>query len=147
MDEAAAREAFETALREYRPGFETFFLCRLFGIEFTYGDDTCHIRFPVKDFMFNPQGNVHGGIIAFVMDIAMGHLLKHAFGVPGQTLESKYQYLAPVRGPEARGEARFLRKGQSICFLEARVFTGDGDLAAAGSSTWRVNAREGQSRP
>jgi uncharacterized protein (TIGR00369 family) len=146
MDEAAAREAFETALRGYRPGFETFFLCRLFGIEFAYGEDTCHIRFPVSDFMFNPQGSLHGGVIALVMDVAMAHLLKHSLGVPGRTLESKYQYLAPVRGPEARCEARFLRKGRNICFLEARLFNSEGDLAAAASSTWRVNTREGQSQ-
>lgn len=142
MDETAARHAFVTALRDYRPGFETFFLCRLLGLEFTYGNDTCHARFPVRDFLFNPQGNLHGGVIALVMDVTMGHLMNRAFGVPGQTLESKYQYLAPVRGPEARCEAHFLRKGRGICFVETRFFNGEGDLAAIASATWRARARE-----
>jgi uncharacterized protein (TIGR00369 family) len=139
MDEAAARQAFETALREHKPGFETFFLSRLFGIEYAYGEDTCSLRFPVRDFMFNPQGSLHGGLVVLLMDVAMAHLLVHAFGVPGRTLETKCQYLAPVRGPEARCEARFLRKGRSICFLEAHLFDHAGTLAAAGTATWRLN--------
>ncbi|KAB2919014.1 MAG: PaaI family thioesterase [Hyphomicrobiaceae bacterium] len=139
MDENAAREAFETALCEYRPEFESFFLSRLVGLEFTYIDETCRVRFPVRDFMFNPQGSLHGGVIAFVLDAAMGHLLKHSLGVPGATLEIKVQYLAPVRGPYARCEARFLRKGQSVCYLEARLFDAGKVLAAAATSTWRVS--------
>jgi len=61
---AAARQAFETALHEQRPDFEVFFLSRLYGLEFSYTADTCVIRFPVHDFMFNPQGSLHGGVRA-----------------------------------------------------------------------------------
>jgi uncharacterized protein (TIGR00369 family) len=136
--EAAARQAFETALREQRPEFEVFFLSRFYGLEFTYIDDTCRIHFPVHDFMFNPQGSLHGGVTAFVLDVSMGHLLRHALGSPGTTMEMKTQYFAPIHGPQARCEARFLHKGKSICFLEARLLDADGTLAAAATSTWRV---------
>lgn len=139
MDEIATREAFEAALSTYRPGFETFFLARLFGLEFTYTDDTCRVEFPVREFMFNPQGSLHGGVAAFVLDVAMGHLLKHSIGLPGATLEMKVQYLAPLRPPGAKCEARFLRKGQSIAFLEARIWDAEGTLAAVATSTWRVS--------
>jgi uncharacterized protein (TIGR00369 family) len=139
MDEALARKAFGSAIQDYHTDFETFFLARLFGLTFEYGADTCTVRFPVFDFMFNPQGSLHGGVIAFVMDVASGHLLKHTFGAAGATLEMKHQFLAPVREPEARSVARFLRKGRSICFLEAQLFDSEDNLAAVATSTWRVN--------
>jgi uncharacterized protein (TIGR00369 family) len=136
--EAAAREAFATALREQRPDFEVFFLARLFGLEFSYPGETCVIGFPVRPFMFNPQGGLHGGVTGFVLDVAMGHLLRRTLGRPGVTVEMKTQYFAPIGEPEARCEARFLHKAKSICFLEARLFDSGGILAAAATSTWRV---------
>ena len=138
LDAESARLAFETALRDHRPGFETFFLARLHGLEFSYVDEGCVIRFPVHDFMFNPQGSLHGGVIAFVLDVGMGHLLRHTLGLPGTTVEMKTQYFAPVRGPRARCEARFLHKGRSTHFLEAKLFDADETLAAAATSTWSV---------
>lgn len=142
MNEIAARNAFETALDTQRPGFETFFLARFLGLSFSYTDETCRIELPIHDFMFNPQGTLHGGIISFVLDVAMGHLLKHATGAPGGTLEMKVQYLSPLRPPRAVCEARFLRKGQRIAFLEARIWDHEGRLAAVGTSTWRTGRPE-----
>lgn len=144
MDEIAAREALETALATQRPDFETFFLARFFGLSFTYADDTCRVEFPVSEFMFNPQGSLHGGVAAFVLDCAMGHLLKHTTGVPGSTLEMKVQYLSPLRPPRAVCEARFLRKGQRIAFLEARIWDDGGTLAAVATSTWRTSRPDPQ---
>lgn len=141
MDEIATREAFETALSTYRPGFETFFLSRLFGLSFAYTDETCRIEFPVREFMFNPQGTLHGGVAAFVLDVAMGHLLKRVTGTPGATLEMKVQYLAPLRPPHAVCEGRFLRKGRNIAFLEARILDAENTLAALATSTWRVGTK------
>lgn len=138
MDETAAREAFESALSTYQQGFEKFFLSRLFGLSFTYTDKTCRIEFPVREFMFNPQGTLHGGVAAFVLDVAMGHLLKHTMGTAGATLEMKVQYLAPLRPPRATCEGRILRKGRSIAFMEARIWDAEGTLAALATSTWRV---------
>lgn len=138
LDIDSTRRAFETALRESRPGFETFFLARLYGLEFSYTDAACIIRFPVRDFMFNPQGSLHGGVIAFVLDVGMGHLLRHTLGGPGVTIEMKTQYFAPVHGPRARCEARFLHKGRGTFFLEAKLFDADETLAAGATSTWSV---------
>ena len=138
MDETAARDAFENALSTCQPDFETFFLSRLFGLSFSYTDDSCRIEFPVHDFMFNPQGTLHGGVTAFVLDVAMGHLLKRSTGVPGATLEMKVQYLAPLRPPRATCEGRFLRQGKSLSFLEARIWDAEGTRAAVATSTWAL---------
>lgn len=145
MDEAAARRAFEDALRSCKPDFETFFLSKFYGLHYTYEGETLTIEFPIHDFLFNPQGWVHGGVSAFVLDAAMGHLLWHTLQAPGSTLELKTQFLAPLRGAKARCVANFIRKGNSICFLEARLFDDAGVVAVAATSTWRVNRTKPQS--
>ena len=54
------------------------------------------MRFTVRDFMFNPQGSLHGGIAASALDVSMGHLIHHETGKPGLTLEMKVQYMRPA---------------------------------------------------
>jgi uncharacterized protein (TIGR00369 family) len=137
MDEKAARRSFENAIETHEPAFGTFFLARLLDLDITYPDDACRIAFPVRDFLFNPQGSLHGGIIATVMDISMGHLLKHAFGAGGATLEMKLQYMRPILPPSATCEGRFLRKGRNISFLESRMWDAEGRLAVHATATWR----------
>ncbi len=144
LDENAARDAFEAALRTHRPGFGTFFLARFLGLEIDYADETCVVEFEIRDFMFNPQGSLHGGVIATVLDISMGHLLKRVGGA-GMTLEMKTQYLRPVASGRVRCEARFLKRGRSVNYLEARMSDADGKLVAVATSTWqlRPQARSG----
>jgi len=137
MDEALARAAFDEALLTHSPGFGTFFLSRLLGLEITYGDEDCTVRMTVKDFMFNPQGSLHGGIISTVLDISMGHLLNHAAGT-GMTLEMKTQYIKPAREGIVQARATFLRRGRSINFLETRMTDAEGALMAFATSTWRL---------
>lgn len=138
MDEAAARNAFEAALQSYRPDFGVFFLARFLGLEISYADEVCIVEIEVRDFMFNPQGSLHGGVIAFALDVSMGHLIKRSHGRPGITLEMKTQYLRPVGIGRVRCEGRFLKQGRSIASLESRMWNQDGKLAAVASSTWQM---------
>lgn len=138
MDEERARARFETALASYRQEFENFFLARLFDLGFEYEEELCRVCFPVEEFLFNPQGSLHGGAIATVMDISMGHLLKHMTGTGGATLEMKVQYMRPLTSGMATCEGRILRRGRSLCFLESRLFDEDGKLAAMATSTWKL---------
>lgn len=136
MDEAAARAAFDEALRTYRQDFGTFFLARFLGLSFAYENDTCIVTGDVKDFMFNPQGWLHGGVISFVLDVSMGHLLQKTFGA-GTTLEMKVQFLRPAAVGEIRAVGRFIKRGRSINYLESRI-TQNGAEVAAGTSTWML---------
>jgi len=137
MDEAAARAAFEAALRDHAPGFGTFFLARLLGLDITYGEETCCVKLPVQEFMYNPQGTLHGGIIAMVLDISMGHLLNHTAGV-GMTLEMQTKYIRAVKSGTVTCNACYLRRGRSINFLETRMTDEAGELIAFATSTWRL---------
>jgi acyl-CoA thioesterase len=142
VDEDTAREAFEEAIRMHRPDFGTFFLAKLFGLKISYTDETCVVEVPVRDFMFNPQGSLHGGVIAFALDVSMGHLIKRTMGRPGITLEMKTQYLRPAVSGIVRCEGRFLRRGRSINYLESRMTAQDGKLLAMATSTWQLLAEK-----
>jgi uncharacterized protein (TIGR00369 family) len=137
MDEDQAKAAFAEALASYEPDFGKFFLARLFGLDVSYEEETCVVTAPVRDFTFNPQGSMHGGVIAFILDIAMGHLLRHVAG-PGVTLEMKTQFVKPPRAGEVCAVGRFLRRGRTVSFLEARMTDDAGDLVAFATSTWRL---------
>ena len=135
IDEAAARAAFEHALASYEQDFGRFFLTRLFGMEFEYPGDSCRISFELKDFMFNPQGALHGGVIAFVLDISMGHLLRRKSG-PGTTVEIKIQYLKAARSGRVTATGRFLRQGRTLSYLRAELVDEKGEMIAFATSTW-----------
>jgi uncharacterized protein (TIGR00369 family) len=142
MDETSARAAFEQAITSYSPGFGSFFLARLLALDISYTDEECIIRIPVRDFLFNPQGCLHGGIIATVMDISMGHLLRKAYGAGGATLEMKIQYLRPVRSGIAVCTGRFTKRGRNIVFLESRLDDQSGKVVAISTSTWNFSGRQ-----
>ncbi len=135
MDEPTIRDRLEQGLQETEPDFGAFFLLRFFGFEVSYGDDTCTVRIPTSSYMYNPQGSLHGGVIAMAADISMGHLCKHALSTC-VTLDMDLKFIRPVTGP-ARCEARFLKKGRAVVNLESRVYREDDDkLAAVVTATW-----------
>ena len=136
VNEAVAREAFENALATHKQDFGEFFLLRLYGMDIEYTDEACIITFEVKDFMHNPQGGLHGGVIAFVLDVSMGHLLYRRSG-PGATLEIKVQFLTVARSGRLTCTARFLRHGKSISALRAELLDEKGEMVAYATSTWK----------
>src|SRR5204863_8200222 len=101
-----------------------------------YTDEEGRIGLEVKDFTLNPQGGLHGGVIAFVLDISMGHLLYRRSG-PGATLEMKVQYLTVARSGRLTCIARFLRHGKSISSLRSELLDASGEMVAYGTSTWK----------
>lgn len=142
MDDTAARNRFEAAVREHEPAFGTFFLARFLGLDISYDDavETCIVRLPYDESMMNPQGSLHGGVIATAMDISMGHLC-HRFLRTGVTLEMKTQFLRAVRGP-SRCEGRFTKKGSQIVFTESTLMNEEDKVGAVATATWLLLPEE-----
>lgn len=136
MDETLARERFEHALEHHRPAFGDFFLARFLGLQVSYGDQTCRVDLPTAEYLYNPQGSLHGGVIAIAMDVSMGHL-NHRFLRTGVTLEMKTQYLRPVTGP-CWCEARFTKTGRRVVFSESKLYDDRDRLCAVATATWML---------
>src|SRR6185436_12847285 len=102
-----------------------------------FPEKDCEVAFDALDFMFNPQGTLHGGVIATALDVSMGHLLRRAAG-PGTTLEFKVQFLSAILGGRVRCRGRMMRLGKSLAFLSAEAFDADGQVAAFATATWKL---------
>jgi uncharacterized protein (TIGR00369 family) len=137
VDAARAKAAFEHALTEHSQEFGRFFLAKLYGFAITFPDKECEVAFEPLDFMFNPQGWLHGGVLSTAMDVSMGHLLDRTAG-PGMTLEFKVQFLAPLRHGTVRCRGRIMRLGKSLAFMSSEARGADGQVAAFATATWKL---------
>jgi len=143
IDEGSARNRFEMALASHAQVPGEFFLAQLLGLQFRYLPERCVVEFEVQDFMFNPRGSLHGGILSLVLDVAMGHLMLHA-GRSGATLEFKTQFLRSVSGGWLRCEASILKAGCQAWFMEARCTDAQDRLVAISTSTWHAAQDSGK---
>lgn len=137
IDAVSARERLEHAIEVHRPEVGRFFLAQFLGFNFEYGEDSCTIRFEVRDFMLNPSGALHGGLAATVLDTAMGHLISHLHA-RAATVEMKTQYLRAVLPGECTAVATVLKRGSRLWFVQADLYDSDQKLAAFSTATWAV---------
>ena len=89
--------------------------------------------------LLNSSGIVHGGVLCTLMDTAMGMAARTVLGV-GQanvSVELKVSFFKPIvaDGRDVRLEGRVLKRGQRICFAEARAFSPDGVLVGHGTGS------------
>lgn len=137
MDESQVRELIVAAMGDGRHEFGSFFLSRFLGMAISYEAEACVVSFHIKPFMYNPQGSLHGGVLATALDISMGHLLKHQFGA-GSTLEMKVQYFAPARTGSITCHASFLKKGRKTFFLQSSAQGDSDETIAHATATWKL---------
>jgi acyl-CoA thioesterase len=137
LDADLVRARVEHALATSRPAFNEFFLAKLLDLSISYDEEQqrTSIALPFADFLRNPQGSLHGGVIATVMDISMGHLC-HRWLSTAVTIEMQMRFFRPVHGP-SRCEGRLLRPGGRIVHLESRLYDDQDRLAAYATSTWQ----------
>src|ERR1700743_1904153 len=107
------------------------------------GETGCaEIAYDLGEPHFNRFGAVHGGAIACVMDdvlaVAAGLVLK--WGEIAPTLEMKVSYLAQGGAGRHIAEARVLKRGRQINFLEATLTNADGKLIATSTATIMIAA-------
>ncbi|QJQ95520.1 MULTISPECIES: PaaI family thioesterase [Halomonadaceae] len=140
IDEEKVRLVFEEALTTQEPAFEKFFLAKFMQLSITYTNEVCNVVLPVEPHLYNPQGSLHGGVLALAMDVSMGHLIHHAMGAGGSTIEMKIQYMRPATVGAVRLEGCFIKKGRNVSFLESRAFDETGKLVGMATSTWKMPA-------
>jgi acyl-CoA thioesterase len=130
------RRRVEDALATSEPAFGRFFLARLLDLRIEYHDDeqATSVTLPYAEFLCNPQGSVHGGVLSTVMDISMGHLC-HRYLSTAVTIEMQMRFFRPVNG-DCRAEGRLIRPGKRIVHLESRLYDDADRLAASGTGSW-----------
>jgi uncharacterized protein (TIGR00369 family) len=85
----------------------------------------------------NPMGTLHGGVLCDIADAAMGIAFATtlAEGESFTTLELKINFLKAVKEAKLRAEARVVRGGRTIGFIQCDVTDETGHLVARSTST------------
>ncbi len=115
---------------------------RYVGLDEASGTLSC--AFEATEAFLNPAGVVQGGILASMLDEAMGPVAAAVSGgeIFAQTLEMKVNYLRAGRPGPIFGEGRIVQRGREILFLEGRLTDADGRTIATATATARaVSAR------
>jgi uncharacterized protein (TIGR00369 family) len=91
----------------------------------------------VDERLHNPMGTLHGGVYCDLADAAMGYAYAATLG-DGEsftTVELKINFFRPVRRGKLTAEARVVRAGSTLGYVECDVKDQDGKLAAKAAST------------
>ena len=84
------------------------------------------VEMPVAPGAFNGSGNLHGGAIATLVDVASGSAAARAGTFkPGEntlvTADLHVRYLGRPKGTVVRAQARVMRAGRQLIVVECRV--------------------------
>jgi uncharacterized protein (TIGR00369 family) len=85
----------------------------------------------------NPMGTLHGGVYCDLADAAMGYAYAAtlAEGETFTTIELKINFLRAVRRATLTAEARVVKAGSTLSYVECDVTDQTGNLVARAAST------------
>jgi acyl-coenzyme A thioesterase 13 len=102
-----------------------------------HGDGMARMECLVGPATQNVNGDLHGGIVATLVDevgtVALASLDRQ--GRPGVTTDLNVSYLSPGRAPWVIAEARALKVGRTLGYVQVDVRGEDGTLVAQGRMT------------
>lgn len=102
-------------------------------------DGRVRLELEVDEGFHSEGGRTHGGILALMLDGAMGRCLERTLA-PGEscaTVQLSVQFLAPATGLLTT-LARIVRRGRTAAFLEAECERAEGTLVARAHGTWVI---------
>ena len=107
-------------------------------------ETSARILLPYRDENSNPGQALHGGCAASLAAVGGQCVARAAMGEdagPWHTASAQVNYLAAAIGEDVVAEARLLRRGKDMCFVETEVSTVAGKAIA--HATAMVRARHG----
>jgi uncharacterized protein (TIGR00369 family) len=115
-------------------------LARHLGIEdLGAADGTARLRLPFRPEIANRKGDIHGGAVAALLDMAAANAIRSvAQGAAGlSTITLTTSYISPARGAlSATGKVQQI--GGTVAFAEARAEDEAGRIVASVQGSWRM---------
>jgi uncharacterized protein (TIGR00369 family) len=104
------------------------------------GDEgTGRVVLDAGDDHLNPHGTVHGGVLASMLDVAMGTAVATAGGDSPVTVSLTVTYLEPGRPGRLEATAKVRKRGKRLLVVEGQVEQ-EGDVVADALATFSVKA-------
>jgi len=114
----------------------------LLGLEYLDARDTAEpgtasVRMPVRSEAYGASGNLHGGAIATLVDVASASAAaRNSAFVPGKntlvTADIHVRYLGRPKGDHVDAHARVVRAGRQLIVVECRVVDAEDRVIAVG---------------
>jgi uncharacterized protein (TIGR00369 family) len=105
--------------------------------------DYARMRLPYRPELDQPQGVVHGGAIATLVDTVVVPAIGSAYDERRAllTIGMSIQYLDAVVRDDAIAEAWVEKRGRTTVFCRVEAWTSSGTLAATASVVYKVSSR------
>lgn len=102
------------------------------------GNDTLVLRLPMRpEFERRPDsGQIHGGVIASLIDVAGDYALAMRLGSVVPTVNFRTDFLRPAAHTGLTATARVRRTGKSVAVVDIDIHDDDSRLVAIGRGTY-----------
>ena len=105
---------------------------------------TARLSVPIEPHLQNSLGTVHGGVILSLLDVALCTAARtlHPESVGVITINLSTSFIDAGGGAKLYADARVLKDGRSMSFVEGEAKNEDGTLVAKATATVRVLHKE-----
>jgi len=110
----------------------------------TLGEGSARLSLPIEPHLANSIGTVHGGVIMSLLDVALCTAARtlHPDSLGVITIDMSTSFIGGGSGARLLAEARVLKNGRSMIFVEGEAKNEDGSLVAKAIATVRVRLKE-----
>ena len=128
--------------REYQKKIP--FVAHLKILTETLGEGSARLSMPIEPHLTNSLGTAHGGVIMSLLDVALCTAARtlHPESIGVITIDLSTSFIGGASGKKLFAEARVLRDGRTMSFVEAEAKNEDGSLVAKAIATVRVRHRK-----
>ena len=108
------------------------------------GQGSARLSLPIEPQMTNSLGTVHGGAIMSLLDVAVCTAARtlHPESVGVITIDMSISFIGGGSGARLLADARVLKDGRSMSFVEGEATNEDGSLVAKAIATVRVRLKD-----
>jgi uncharacterized protein (TIGR00369 family) len=108
------------------------------------GQGSARLSLPIEPQMTNSLGTVHGGAIMSLLDVAVCTAARtlHPESVGVITIDMSVSFIGGGSGKRLLADARVLKDGRSMSFVEGEAKNEDGALVAKAIATVRVRMKD-----
>ena len=108
------------------------------------GKGTARLSLPITKELTNSLGTAHGGVIMSLLDVALCTAARtlHPESIGVITIDLSTSFIGGATGARLMADARVLKDGRSMSFVEAEAKNEDGSLVAKAIATVRVRHKD-----
>ncbi|MEM1506285.1 PaaI family thioesterase [Domibacillus sp. 8LH] len=108
--------------------------------EINVSDGAAEVRIDLFPDLFNFSGNVHGGVLASLIDISIGSAVRSTLyeNQRSSTVELKINYIKPANGAFLLAKSSLSHRGTTLVVGTSEIFNDQNQLVAIGTATFFI---------